>query len=178
MGWKNLKEHYRIEHLVQVSPEGICIGSPYIHNIIVVGLDGVIKKRDRSSSNEDLSRYMREMDADLDRLRQLVQAPDKFGDSTTVFTYDGGEILEKLCETPGWPNVTHDGALMYENTYSSDKGKVVEWAKRNADGEMKFAREHVVEAELNLAKCRARLTVAESDRAKLEAAFPVQIAPR
>jgi len=37
MGWKNIKEHYRINHYVQVTEQGICIGSPYIHNIIVIG---------------------------------------------------------------------------------------------------------------------------------------------
>jgi len=29
----------------------------------------------------------------------------------------------------GWPNVTHDGDLMYANTYSTDKGKVIEWCE-------------------------------------------------
>ena len=30
MGWKNIKEHYRIGHTVHVTDKGICIGSPYI----------------------------------------------------------------------------------------------------------------------------------------------------
>ena len=45
MGWKNIKEHYRIGHAVQVTDAGICIGSPYIHNIIIIGVDGTLKKR-------------------------------------------------------------------------------------------------------------------------------------
>lgn len=30
MGFKNLKEHYRIKHIVQVTDAGICIGSPWL----------------------------------------------------------------------------------------------------------------------------------------------------
>jgi len=45
MGWKNVKEHYRIGHSVQVTEQGVCIGSPYVHNLIVVGLDGRFVKR-------------------------------------------------------------------------------------------------------------------------------------
>ena len=42
MGWKNVKEHYRIEHQVQVRAGRICIGSPYISEIIVIGADGML----------------------------------------------------------------------------------------------------------------------------------------
>jgi hypothetical protein len=57
MGWKSVKEHYQIKHIVQVTDKGICVGSPYIHDVIIIGLDGKVLKRDREPSNDDLNRY-------------------------------------------------------------------------------------------------------------------------
>ncbi len=48
MGWKNVKDLYGIKHTVQMTEKGICIGSAYVHDLIVIGLDGVLKKRDES----------------------------------------------------------------------------------------------------------------------------------
>jgi len=174
MGWKNVRDHYQIEHTVQVTDAGICIGSPYIHNIIVIDMDGVVKKRyDAGRSNEDLRRIQDAFDADPEKLKELVLSPDTFNQAITVYTYnDDGEILGKKCEELDWPNVTHDGLMMYENTFSEDKDKVVAWAKRNAELYVKMARENVASAEARLTECRGRLAKAEAARAKLEKDFP------
>src|SRR5688572_11028530 len=128
MGWKNVKEYYRIGHTVCVTEKGICIGSPYIHDIIVIALDGkrIIKPyADGRRTNEDLARYQAEMDHDMGKLWELVNNPDTFEKSLPVFTYRGGEIIEKKCEAYGWPNQIHDGQMQYDNTHSRDKLKVV-----------------------------------------------------
>ena len=131
MGWKKLKEHFNIGHFVTIHEKGICIGSPYIHDIIVIGRDGVITKRDDGRANEDIARYQQNIDADPELVKQLIEAEDQFERSILVYTYSGSQILEKYCEQPGWPNVTHDGEMMYENMFSTDKAQVVIWAKKN-----------------------------------------------
>lgn len=128
MGWKAVKEYYKIKHIVQVTGQGICIGSPYVHNLIVIGLDGSILKRHDFAFNEDLCRYQAEMDANPGTLKSLVQQEDEFGETISVYTYDNGEILEKRCEVPGHPNLTTDGLLMYNNTFSMDRSQVIQWA--------------------------------------------------
>lgn len=179
MGWKSVKEHYRIKHIVQVRPDtGICIGSSYVGELIVIGFDGTLKKRHDSTVNEDLLRYMRAFDADPEKLKELVAAPDTFSASIPVYTYDGGTIVEKQCEEAGWPNVTHDGYLMYENTFSTDKEKVIGWAKRNAKLGVKHYRERISETEEKLARFRGLLADEESHVAKLDADYPtVEPAP-
>ncbi len=171
MGFKTLKQHYRIGHTVCVTDKGICIGSPYIHNLIIVGLDGAIIKEDDGRCNEDLKRYMAEMKADPAKLREVVQAKDTFEASIPVYTYDGGNIIEKMCEKPGWPNCTHDGDLMYENSYSTNKKKVVKWAKENAAIGIKWQSERVEEIKRDLAKLEARIKESQADLAKLEADY-------
>lgn len=172
MGWKNVKEHYRIEHIVQVTDQGICIGSGYIHDIIVIGLDGALRKRYDERSNDDLRRYQQEIDADPTTLRRLIEAPDTFSSAVLVYNYDGGDILERRCEALGWPNVTHDGELMFDNLFSADKATVVAWAKRNADLGIHYGEESVEEAKQRLSDCFARLDREKANRAKLEAEHP------
>jgi hypothetical protein len=167
MSWKNVKEHYRIGHFVH------CIGSGYVSEIIVIEPDGRLSKRyDGRGGNEDLARYQQEMDADPVKLRELIAAPDTFTASIPVYTYEGGDVVEKQCEALGWPNVTHDGCMMYANTFSGDKAWIVAKAKENADIGIKWARERVEETEKKLIEARARLAEEEANRAKLEADFP------
>lgn len=168
MGWKNVKEAYQITHIVCVTEEGICIGSGYVHNLIVIDLNGNIKKREVERSNNDLLRYQREMDADPTQLRQLVTTPDSFNASIPVFTYADGEIIEKQCETPGYPNATHDGCLMYENTFSTDRQQVVEWAKHDVDIHIKTTQEHIQGLKRSLVEQEALLDKLVANRAKLE----------
>lgn len=133
MSWKNIKEHYRIGHIVQIREGRICIGSGYVSDLITVSFDGEVALGKLGiSGNEDLQRYHAEMTADLGKLKELIDTPDTFTASLPVYTYEDGEILEKQCEALGYPNITHDGLIQYGNTFSADKAEVVEWAKKNA----------------------------------------------
>lgn len=170
MGWKAVRDHYRIDHIVQVTDDGICIGSPYIHNIIVISLDrGEIIKRDRDcwARNTSLARYEAEMDADPFKLAELVAQPDTFERSIPVYTYEGGDIIEKQCEELGYPNITHDGRMQFENTYSPDRGLVRTWAIDNAKAGIEWRRDDITEAERKLADAKDRLAQREADLRKL-----------
>lgn len=174
MSWKNLKERYNIGHIVQVTEKGICIGSGYIPDLLVVGHDGkLVKRYERPEINADLARYQAEFDADPEALRLAVTTPDTFAVSLPVFTYDGGTIIEEACEEYGWPNVTHAGHVMYQNSYSKDKATVVAWAKESAAVRAKSYRSSVAVLEARLAREKALLAKAEADAAKLAADYPV-----
>lgn len=173
MGWKSVKEHYRIKHHVQVTDEGICIGSSYVHNLIVVSMDGrIIKRYDDDRSNMDLHRYQQEMDADPELLRRLVQAEDTFEVSIPVYTFKGADIIEKYCEKPGYPNVTHDGCMQYDNEYSTDKAQVVAWAKHNAEIGIRAMKECIQHLEEQIAGARIRLAAHQAAKFLLEAEYP------
>lgn len=134
MGWKTLKDRFRIEHIVQVRDGKILIGSPYVSDLITVHPDGTLAWGAMGrGSNEDLHRYFDEMAADPEEVIRCMQAEDTFTKSLPVFTYDhDGNILEKQCEAYEWPNVTHDGMLQYENTFSADRAYIVKRAKCSA----------------------------------------------
>lgn len=168
MGWKSIKKYYDINHIVQIRDGNIWIGSPYISNIIVISSDGVIKKR-HTEGNENLSVVQAKMDADPVKLRELINTSDNFSKAIIVYTYKGGDILEKYCEALDWPNVTHDGCLMYENTYSQDKQEVIKWARKEAGLGIKLTRRLIREREKELQDLHELLEEEKANLKKLMA---------
>lgn len=123
MGYKLLRDTYKIEHIVQVCDKKeyggrvICIGSPYVHDLIVINMEGeIVKRYDRS--NNDLQRYMQEFDADPEKLKRIVQTTDAFDadKNKTVYIYDYCRIRTEVCQEYGYPNTTNMGELMNNNT--------------------------------------------------------------
>ncbi|GAB0154387.1 hypothetical protein [Marinobacterium sp. BA1] len=172
MGWKNIKDHYKIGHHVQVVPgKGICIGSGYIHDIIVLSETGEFLKR-YSGSNEDLNRYQTEMNADPAKLATLIAEPDVFSTSLPVYTFDDGRIKEFLCAEYGWPNCTHDGQMMYDNTFSSSKDEVIKWALEDLACAIKCDADRIQTLELELEDARANRAKNTEAYSSLSAQYP------
>lgn len=73
-----------------------------------------------------------------------------------------------MCEEAGWPNVTHDGQMMYENTFSTDRAEVVRWAYNNAVAGVEWRTRSVNEAREKLAMAEADLERLRADVEKLD----------
>lgn len=173
MGWKNVKEFYKIGHIVQVVVgKGICIGSPYVSDLIVIDFEGHLTKRfgeDGFSSNADLLRYQNEMDADPEKLKSLVAAPDSFSRSIPVFTCEAGEIIAKECEELGWPNVTHDGQLMHDEEFYEDQASAVQKGLYHCSLRVKYLQETIADKAQQLADLKSRLEEKRSECRNLRA---------
>lgn len=172
MGWKKVKEHYQISHIVHVDDGAICIRSNMQPALIVIGTDGEFKKRYSNADSEELNRIQNEMSADPAKLLELIQAEDQFDKSVPVYTFEGANILEKYCELPGWPRVTHAGELMYPNLYSTDKIKVILWAKRNAERGLHAYTQQVEAAKAKLESLQSELDAQQHNCAKLSELYP------
>lgn len=172
MGWKKLKEAFGITHHIGVTKEGICIGSGYVHNLVVVNPETGEVQENAAFGGFLREQYPALQAASPEDVLKLIQEPDEFSAHIPVFTYDGGTIIETLCETPGWPNTTHDGHLMYENTFSISKEQVVRWAKRNAALAVQYSKEDIERREKELVEARARLAEYQRQHDTLEADYP------
>ena len=172
MGWKIVKEHYQISHIVHVDGDAICIRSNMQPALIVIGTDGKFKQRYSDSKFEELLRIQDAMDADPAKLLELIQAEDQFDKSVAVYTFEGADIVEKYCEFPGWPRVTHAGELMYPNLYSTDKDKVILWAKRNAERGLDAYTRMVEEAIAKLEGLQSELETQQRNCSKLRELYP------
>lgn len=183
MGWKNVKEHYGITHYVQVTEKGICIGSGYVHDLLCISPTDAKRewddRVDRSETKlgcnlsiwrpgylgrgEPFDGIVKAMAADPEKLRELIDTPDTFTASIPVYTYDyDGNIVEKQCEELGWPNVTHDGTMMYENRVFATREEAVEKAQREMAAWVENATRNVAQAERDLNEQRSRLAKAEA----------------
>lgn len=173
MGWKAVKDHYQIGHIVHVRDGLLCIGSAYISEIISVHPDGRFKKRyDRAGGHADLMRYQHEIESDSGQFAALFAATDTFVQSLPVFTYERADIRELACEEYGFPNVTHCGEIMYENTHSPDKLQVIQWAKDNAQLGVRQTQRSIDAAEIDLRERRQLLADYRASLYQLEADYP------
>lgn len=172
MGWKTLKERFGIGHIVQVTKTSICIGSGYVGDLATVDLNtGAV------AENSTFSGFLQDKcpalaAASTEEILDAINAEDVFSASIPVYTFRGGKIIEKLCEEPGWPNVTHDGELMYENRFSTDRDTVIRWAKRDAELGVKYAKEAVTDAEKTLIERQAHLAQCEFERIEINTTYP------
>lgn len=176
MGWKNVKEHYGIDRTVHIEDGNIFVGSGGLPKIIAVAKAGNNREfykdgswnLERSGDGIEVWRMpflgssgpfdgiVSAFVADLPKLRELMETPDTFERSITVWTCDyyEGTIIEKQCEEPGWPNCTHDGELMYENSFSTSRKEIVKYAKSNAAAGVENMERRVREIEADLAKVK------------------------
>lgn len=178
MGWKALKDKYAISHIVQVRDGWICIGSGYVHDIVKINMATGGIEGNRTFPDFLRRDYPTLADADAEDILALINAPDEFTASIPVYTYRGAEIIEKQCEVIDWPNVTHDGELMYENTFSTDRAEVIRWAKRTAASAVEWRTGSIADAQQKLAELRAELVICEASRSNLDADFPdIEAAP-
>jgi len=151
MGWKNVKEHYKIEHIVCVENGIINIGSPYVKDLIVIKPTGDVSWGHWDSDDQYLKRYYSELCSDKQKLIDLINSPDVFERSIRVFYFADGEIKTDFCETLGWPNVTHSGKLMYEGTFSTDYDTIVEKVKVDLGNEINYWEGRIIEARKEIA---------------------------
>jgi hypothetical protein len=172
MGWKSVKDHYDIKHIVKTVGGDIHIGSPYIGDIIVISAEGVLTKRSSSASNSEIDRYQREMAADPETLRRLTLAEDIHDAAIPVYTWQGADVVLKHCDRLEWPNVTHDGEIMYENRFSQDRDVIIGWAKHDARSAESAYRRNLEEAEADVAKRRRLMDDAVEVRRLLEERHP------
>jgi len=168
MGWKALKKHFGIEHHVTVEKDCINIGSGYVHDLVVINT-----KTGRVVENSTFHSFLTEhypelKKASAEKVLELINTEDVFLKSLSVYTYNyDGEILEKKCEKFGYPNVTHDGLIMNENTFSKDKSLIIERAKGELEIAVKWAGEAVDNAKKELTKQHEELVSRKSSLQKL-----------
>jgi hypothetical protein len=140
MGWKTLKEHYGIRHLVQVKThidglDGdrfIVIGTTSMYDLIVIRCsDGKIVKANTFCNNV-LQDYLNKMGRDGRAIvKELIDTEDCFNedklmDVYVIEEYEGRKrIVLKRAEKFGWPNVTTDGMLMSSSNSFKTKDDAV-----------------------------------------------------
>ena len=150
MGWKTFKEYFGISHIVTADSEFIHIGSQFISSIVKINrASGELDYGDSKAFL--LKSYPKLLDATQDNIKSVIDAEDHFAQSLPVWRVEQHGVSQFQCESYGWPNVTHDGQLMYENEFfDSESGAITEFLN-SAQSFIRFSDEqvHRLSAEMN-----------------------------
>lgn len=121
MGWKTIKEHYKIEHIVHVVKGLFCIGSHMVSDLVTLDAKGSLVREAIGSWSDNRFPWISQIkeDSKSGKFKELAEAPDSFGELMDVFTHSERQIIKKQCEKDayGYPHCCTDGQLMYENTF-------------------------------------------------------------
>lgn len=172
MGWKTFKQHFGIAHHVCVDKDRVLIGSGYVSDLASIDRTTGVVMPNGIFPDFLEKHYPSVLAARPEDILQLLEAEDTFSAAITVFTFEDGKVVEKLCEATGWPNVTHDGRLMYNNTFSTEKVAIVAAARNNAEGRISLIKREIQKTEQQLADLRAELAKQEAELAALKSEYP------
>lgn len=106
-----------------------------------------------------------------DRLT-IIKTQDKFEQSIPVYSFKNGRIIESFCEMLGFPNTTHDGQIMYENTHHTNKEDAIEYARKNLASRIENLNDSLTEMENQLTIKKNKMMDAEKLLAELNALYP------
>lgn len=150
MGHKTIKQHYDTGYIVAIYNKEdlgpcICFGSAYVHDLIAISIkdcrvkySSIVRKGEDSEIGRLAARV--EEDAKNGVLRALIDEPDTFARNLPVFTIDRWAVKADLCEEYGWPNTTHSGAIMYENTYFRTRAEAYAYLLKETKAGVRYCR--------------------------------------
>lgn len=157
MGWKTVKEHFGIDSIVSVGipasgeePSTMYVGGGYLTELVEIDMrtgKAMIKPGFESISTDE---YKDLLHATPELLLELINKEDEFERSLPVYSEVHGEVREFYCEALGWPNTTHEGYLMFENTFFPDRKSCLEYVVEDAETCIVFTKRQIQELEVRV----------------------------
>lgn len=172
MGWKTFKDRFNILETFEWRGEKLLFSNSIYESLAIVDLKTgeVIPHPYHPTFLSD--NYPEICQTPAEEILAMFNAEDKFEASIPVYTYSGGDIIEKFCEKPGWPNFTHDGLLMYANRYSIKKDRVVIAAKADNDAGISLITSRIEQLKSELEAANAKLIELNANKEKLDRDYP------
>ena len=152
------------EYIISDHGEYIAVGSSYIHNLISVNKSTLKVKYALDTFNtgreainhkplEEIWDKLHEL-IESGKIHDIIEGCDDIANPLPVYTVEDGQFIETTTDEYGWPNVTIDGKIMYENTHFKTKGEAVEWGIKSTINTLKWTDENILELEAKLVKAK------------------------
>jgi hypothetical protein len=122
-------------YIIHQDGEKICIGGIYCGDLISVNMKTFEMKAAGHIEGGRAGLRNGELVMIWDKLAELIQSgeikgvvegEDEMENPLTVYAVQNGELKECVTDEYGWPNVTDDGFLMYEDQYFRTKEAAVQ----------------------------------------------------
>lgn len=175
MGHKAFKQHFGIDgYIVSIDKKEkmLNIGSGYVPNLVSFNLlTGEIV------TNENFITFLEKtypniLNSTNEERLALIQSEDQFEHSIPVYTAKNGRVVETYCEALGYPNTTHDGEVMFENSHYTNKDMAVDLARRNLHFMIKFLQDDIDDLEKNINKRKIELDTQKEILDELNEIYP------
>lgn len=168
MGWKTLKKKFSIDGTISIEGDELHVGSGLITSLVVVNLKTGYVRESAVFAGSNGDRFKTLLTASKEDILSSLEAKDVFEKSIPIYRYENDVIIEELCENPSYPHNTHSGLLIYENTFSTDKEKIIERAKRELDAGISMASKTLVKAQREIKELQAYIDEMTQQRESLD----------
>lgn len=172
MGWKVFKDKFGIKHNIDSDGDFLLIGSGMVSNLVTVNVKTGKVAENSTFSGLILKNYPELQKASAQDILAALQQQDVFEKNIPIFSFDDNGIIEDLCEEPGYPNTTHQGRLIYENTFFLERNKAVASAMEELTLWISLQEREIVKTEEELLSRREKLAKSQADLVALENAYP------
>lgn len=102
------------------------------------------------------------------KIGEIIEKDDVIENPITVFTCENGKIIERHTDKLGWPNVTHDGFMMWDNTYFTTRLEAIEYGILAIESRLQYSKENREGLLLKLEECNSRIADTEEKLANLK----------
>lgn len=167
MGWKLLKQYFEIKHIVQVDDGQIKIGSGYVSDLALIDMK-TGKLTRKPGWERSLEEYEALLNASPEEILALLNEPDQFERSLPVYIVSDAKVIEEQYEVFGYPNLTHSGRLMYENTTFLEREKADQYVLKSLGYRIKTWSERKEQLSNEIAAIEAEIALAKAAQAEIQ----------
>lgn len=170
---KTLKQILNTKRPVADHGKYIAVGSYLCHNLIAVDKETLKITYALDSMREGKASLQRKDDSELldiwnkleelissGNIQEIINGADTAENPITVYSFDENkcEIVESFCEALGYPNVTLDGEMMYNNTHFASREDSVKKAIENAEAGVRLTLRCISEKESDILRLQEMLS--------------------
>jgi len=167
MGWKKFKEYFGVKHIVQVEGDQVKIGSGYVSDLALVDMKTGRLTR-KYGWERSLEEYGALLTASPEKILSLLSEPDQFERNLPVYIVSDAKVIEEYCEAPGYPNLTHSGRLMYENTTFLDREEADQCALKSLGYRIKTWSERKEQLSNEIDEIETEIALAKAAQAEIQ----------
>jgi hypothetical protein len=124
------------DYTIQQDGKNICIGGAYCNDLISVNMKTLKMKTAINIDgggraglrNEELVMVWDKLTELIKNgeIKDIIEGKDEIENPLKVYTVQNGELKECITDEYGWPNITDDGFLMYDNQYFRTKEAAIQ----------------------------------------------------
>jgi hypothetical protein len=138
-------------YTVHNSEGKLCVGSSLCSDLISLNIETKELKYALDTWREGRKSIKYEpLEIIWDRLEELInngeidyylEGEDEIENPLPVFSFSNGTLIKTTTDEYGWPNITSDGTLMYDNTFFKTEIDAIEYGIKETKISIRFSKE-------------------------------------